>query len=251
MLTIPAIQRRVICGVVLAAVTVVTPSGNSQPAEPDVLPVQVRPAMFVWQIGIDSARGPNHAVGTILRATIDGRDVWRTTHYPRDPTDGTFDWYDVDAQTLLPVRSVMKTPTLLLDLRFADDHVLLQRTTNDQAETRKVPVKGRVRPEGPGLDVFVASLPLRIGYTTRYQLVERYGTDAGRTMSVTLSVESRHRLDVSGAVRDVYRLLIQPDDGAFQLREDVRAEPPHYPWRVEYRRGAAFVVSEVRTMAIE
>ena len=50
-------------------------------------------------------------IETILPATYAGKAVWRVVHRDPDPTEkdgGSFDMYDVDRETLVPVRSVMR-----------------------------------------------------------------------------------------------------------------------------------------------
>src|SRR5262249_12363751 len=66
--------------------------------------------------------GPSPLVEVILPATYRGRAVWRVVHRDADPTTpgsaASYDMYDVDRATLVPVRSIMSREGLYLALAF-------------------------------------------------------------------------------------------------------------------------------------
>jgi hypothetical protein len=109
-----------------------------------------------------------------------------------------------------------------------------------------------VQPEGPGLDVFVAGLPLVIGYKTRYAIVDRWGGHGStRVKTVTLSVSKRTTENTLFGRHGIYEVLIKPDDGSFQISEKVLVRRPHFPVRVEYtREGKTYPVSEVVAVVV-
>ena len=211
--------------------------------------------MLVWKIGTNDPAGPSGMVEAITRATFRGRATWRVTHYPDDPSaspTNDFDLYDVDVETLFPLRSVMRNPGLSLDLDFFRDEVLLRRKDETGASTERIPLTGSVMPEGPGLSVFVASLPLKAGYKARFQSVDRWsGKGASRVKPMTVMVTGRQTVETPMGRRDVFEVLIRPDDGSFRIAQRMRVEPPYYPYWTEYVRGTTRLVSEVTEMAIE
>jgi hypothetical protein len=209
---------------------------------------QVRPAMILS--GTGTAAG---LVETITPAEFGSRKTWRIVHYPQDPAatqTNEYDLYDLDQVTLAPLRSVMSTAENHLELIFSEKKVLLRRTTAQGESTEQIPLSTNVQAEGPGLDVFVAALPLAVGYRTRYAIVDRWGGNgASRVKAVVLSVGKRTTEQTSVGKVDIYELLIKPDDDSFQIREKVLAESPHFPLRVEYTRdGKPYPPSEVIAM---
>jgi hypothetical protein len=226
------------------------------PADPPApRPARIRPAMLVWRIGTNDTAGPSGMIEAVTRATFRNRPTWRVTHYADDPAASTtndFDLYDVDAETLVPLRSVMRNPGLSLELDFTKDEVTLRKKNETGTSIERIPLKTPVMPEGPGLRVFVASLPLKEGYAARFHSVDRWsGKEASRVKPMTLTVTGRRIVDTAMGKRDAFEVLIRPDDGSFRIAQRVRVEPPHYPFWMEYVRGTTTLVSEVTAMAIE
>lgn len=206
---------------------------------------QIRPAMILWGAGIAAG-----LVETITPAMLGDRKTWRITHYPQDPTAqkiNDYDLYDLDRTTLAPLRSAMNTEEYHLELIFTEKEVTLHKTTSRDNVTERIPLSTGVEPEGPGTTVFVASLPLTVGYKKRYAIVDRWGGyGSTRVKTVTLSVSERATEDTSLGRRDIYDVLIKPDDGSFQIKAKVLVQNPHYPVRVEYTRdGKTYPASEV------
>ena len=209
---------------------------------------QIRASMILW------GGGAAGTVETITPALLDGRKTWRITHYSQDPTEtriNDYDLYDLDRETLAPVRSVRNTEEYRLELVFRRNEVTLRKITSKNTSIERIPLATAVQAEGPGLDVFVAGLPLQPGYKARYAIVDRWsGHDRSRVKTITLSVLKTSIENTSLGRREIYEILIQPEDDSFQIKEKVLAEPPHYPVRVEYtREGKTFPASEVLSLA--
>src|SRR5262249_28409052 len=137
----------------------------------------VRAGVIAWSVGVNQAAGPEGLVETILPAIDDGRQVWRVVHRDADPTapDGaaSYDLYDVDRESLNPLRSVMQRPEMSLRLTFDAGRVTIE--TRDEHGDRREEIAVRdPRPEGPGLTVYLGSLPLRAGYRTRFRVIDRW-----------------------------------------------------------------------------
>jgi hypothetical protein len=205
---------------------------------------QIRAAMMLWSGG---AAG---LIETITPAALGNRKTWRITHYAHDPTEAKsndYDLYDLDRDTLAPIRSVRNTQDYRLELNFGSKDVTLRKTTSENTTTEGIPLNTGVQPEGPGLDVFVGGLPLQSGYKLRYAVVDRWGGhEASRVKTVILSVLEKSTEDTSIGRREIYELLIRSEDNSFRIKEKVLAESPHYPVWVEYTRdGKTYPASEV------
>jgi hypothetical protein len=215
---------------------------------------RLRPAMLVWDIGTNRPGGPSRHVEVVTRAAYQTKQVWRITHYPHDPVaakTGEFDLYDVDGETLAPLRSVMRNPRFELALDFDGSQVQLRRTQGSDESLERFTAPAGVAAEGPGSTVFVGSLPLRVGYTLRYQMVDRWdGRNETRVKKMKLTVLERSPLSTQMGLQDTFKVLIAPEDGSFRIVERVRAQAPHYPLQVEYTRGDRTLASEVIAIAI-
>jgi len=217
-------------------------------------PAEVRPATLMWEVGINEKDGPSPLVETILPATYRGKDVWRVVHRDPDPTaDGahnSYDMYDVDRDTLVPLRSVMEREGFRLELTFDGDKVKIEKREGDQRVQTEVRVENPM-PEGPGQLVLLAALPLRPGYATRFPIVDRWSKDEdSRVAWIDLVVSERKEIRTRMGRCDVLEVVLTPRDGAFRIRKWVRAKPPYYPVKTEYTRGDLLLVSEVTRMVL-
>ena len=198
--------------------------------------------------------GPSGMVETILPATYAGKAVWRVVHRDPDPTEkdgGSFDMYDVDRETLVLVRSVMRREGFFLGLTFERDRVEIDKIEGDQKWKTEVRVRNPM-PEGPGVRVLVAALPLRVGYTAEFPVVDRWASDhPHRVATMKLTVPKRATMETRLGRREVLEVVLAAGDGSSSSRHWVRAEPPRYPYKIEYVRGELHLVSEVMRMAFE
>lgn len=96
------------------------PARGQAKLEPLVVnPSQIRPAMLTWRIGTNRPAGPSLVIETVTPTTYENSATWRVTHYIADPAHSDdFDLYDVDRQTLAPIRSVMRNASFRLELLF-------------------------------------------------------------------------------------------------------------------------------------
>ena len=217
-------------------------------------PARMRPAVLEWQIGLADKGGPSPLLETILPATYRGKAVWRVVHRDPDPVaDGTqnaYDLYDVDPDTLIPIRTVSAHEGFYLGLAFEGDRAIIEKREGETRVESEVRVE-RPMPEGPGLQVLLASLPLRPGYATTFSMVDRWARDeASRVQAMTLTVSGRQTIGTRMGRCDVLEVTVAPRDGSFRIRAWVRAEPPRYAVKMEYTRGDLFVVSEVVRMVV-
>jgi hypothetical protein len=183
---------------------------------------KIRPAMILWGGGIAAGM-----IETITPATLGNRKTWRITHYPEDPAANKvndYDMYDLDRTTLAPLRSVMNTGEFHLELIFHEKEVTFHKTSHRENVVERIPLSTGVEPEGPGLELFLASLPLAVGYQKRYAIVDRWGGHGGtRLKMVTLSVPKRTTEYTSLGKRDIYDVLIKTDDGKTYPASEVSA----------------------------
>ena len=228
----------------LTLVSLVAPALSTQsnrPGKAETPPPEIHPTMILWKTGL---------VETITPATLGDRNTWRVAHYPQDPSESKtndYDLYDLDRTTFAPLRSLMNSEDRHLELIFSQKEVVVHQTSGRDTSEETISLSGPVQPEGPGLDVFVARLPLVVGYQTQYAIVDRWsGHGSARVKPVTLSVLKSITKDTAMGKLELYELLIRPNDGSFQVREQVLARSPHFPVRVEYtREGKTYPASEV------
>jgi hypothetical protein len=211
----------------------------------------VRAAVLEWEIGVGDKEGPSWMVETVLPASHRGKSVWRVIHRDPDPTEeggDSFDMYDVDRETFVPVRSVMRREGFSLALTFEGDRVEIERNEGDQKSTTEVKVLNPM-PEGPGIRVLIAALPLRVGYSKEFPVVDRWARDeAHRVANVKLTVPGRRTIDTRLGRVDALEVELAASDGSSSSKHFVRTEPPRYPFRIEYKRGDLNLVSEVTRM---
>src|SRR5581483_11005248 len=173
---------------------------------------------------------------------------------PLDPSTSTvndFDLYDVDADSLRPVRNVMQTSKFRLEIHFKNDVATLRQVTEDRISDEQIPLATSVMPEGPGERVFVASLPLQTGFVREYYILDRWsGQGTSRLKQVQLSVVGAKQITTATGSKDVFELEIRASDDSFRIVQYVRRQPPYYPFRVEYIRGSKRLLSEVALMIL-
>jgi hypothetical protein len=209
--------------------------------------------MLVWAVGLDQPGGASRLIETITAATWNGHPVWRVTHTPQDPSASKtrdFDLYDLDRDTLAPLRSVSTHDNGTLDLEFGRDRVVVRRSGPEDSGVEEVELRGPVQPEGPGLTPFVATLPLSDGFVRRYDMVDRWD-GYGRSRLKTVSLRVTRRADTPSALgrNEIFEVVIQPGDSGFRIVEEVLARGLHWPVRMTYTRGALTLRSEVRSIA--
>jgi len=212
------------------------------------------PALIEWKVGLNEKEGPSPLVEIVLPATHRGVPVWRIIHRDPDPTaDGSinaYDLYDVATDGLRPIRSVMNREGLYLSLDFEPGYVAIEKREGGARVRSEVPVH-EPRPEGPGLTVFVAALPLQAGFRTSFQIVDRWAADdSSRVKWVDLQVGEQQVVPTTWGRCNGFEVTIAPRDGSFHIRQSVLAAPPHYPLNTEYRRGELLAVSEVTRLVI-
>ena len=214
---------------------------------------QVRPAVIEWNIGVTNKEGPSPMVETVLPSSYKGRDVWRVIHRDPDPTAegaaGSYDMYDVDRATLVPLRSVMSREGFQLTLTFEADRVKIEKREGGNLEESTVSVRNPM-PEGPGMRVLLAALPLKDGYRTSFEILDRWDEER-RVKPIDLAVKQGGPIQTRLGGCQALEVTLTPRDGSFRTRNWVRSAPPHYPFRVEYTRGETLLVSEVTRMVVE
>ena len=229
-------------------------SGLVPASPPGAAPAgSLRPAMLVWAVGLDQREGPSRLVETITAATWSGRPVWRVTHTPQDPSASKtrdFDLYDLDRDTLAPLRSVSTHDDGTLALEFNRERVVVRKSGTGGGDVEEVELHGPVEPEGPGLTPFVATLPLSDGYLRRYDMVDRWdGRGSARLKRITLRATRRGDTTSALGRNAIFEVAIQPEDSGFRIVEEVLAKGLHWPVRMTYTRGALTLKSEVLSIA--
>lgn len=239
----------------IAAVLVVAVLGCVNRAVPRAATTAVRPALLLWNVDLNGPGGPSETLEVITATQVNGRKAWRVTHYPPDPTGSQvneFDMYEVDAETLHPIRSVMQTPEFRLEIAFGPNAATLRRTTKNGESVEHIPLSAAVMPEGPGNTVFMASMPLKERFTKRYLVLDRWnGSGSSRLKNVQLVVTGRKRITTLAGNKEAFEVNARAEDESFRILVYLRTDPPHYPFRIVYVRGPRRIVSEIVAMAVE
>ncbi len=101
------------------------------------------------------------------------------------------------------------------------------------------------------MTAFVAALPLRAGFRTSFQIVDRWATnDSTRVKWIDLEVTREQVISTAWGRCHGFELIAAPRDGSFRIRQTVLASAPHYPLSTEYRRGDLVLLSEVTRLVI-
>lgn len=192
---------------------------------------QLKPAILYWDFG---------TLETIYRTRDEKGTYWNVVHRDFEPekeTDG-FDYYKVDGKTLRPIVSRMYHPGHIDYLiRFTPEKVSINFRDDKEKADYDLDVSGFLAPEGPGLPLFLGSLPLRIGYEVQYRELDRWsgtGGQKGVVVNKKLRVLSSDKIGIDGKDVETLKLEITSDQGS-SLTAWVLRKSPHYWVKTEYR----------------
>ena len=223
----------------------------------EVHPSQLKSAMFTWRIGVNDPHGAIRMVETIFPATHQGKDVWRVVHRADDPSDMKFefDMYDVDRATLEPVRAVYKADQFFRSLSFQDGKVKIENLLEGKTSNSEISLSAKVMPaEGPGSNLFFASLPLKVGYVASFYVVDRWAADEKQSVHLMkCSVTGKETIKTQAGQFEVFVVVEEPVEGgnASRSKHWVLATAPHYSLRTEYTpRPGETKVSEVTSLLV-
>jgi hypothetical protein len=122
-----------------------------------------------------------------------------------------------------PIRSGIQNSEFRQEIAFDKDSATLRRLTKRRTAEERIPLTVPVMEEGPGGRVFVASLPLRKGFKTQYNIVDRWnGTSGSRVKKMTLSVLGRRQITTAFGSREVLEIEERPSDSTFRIVQYVR-----------------------------
>jgi len=74
---------------------------------------------------------------------------------------------------------------------------------------------------------------------------------ARRPTTMKLTVPKSITMETRLGRREVLEVVLAAIDGSSSSRHWIRAEPPRYPYRIEYVRGDLHLVSEVTGMVLD
>ena len=215
----------------------------------------LRAATLIWKVGVNQKDDGSALVESILPATFQGKRVWRIVHRDLDPTEAglhnSYDMYDVDRATGEPMRSIMEREGFHLALTFHGDRVTIEKDEGSDHVRTEVEV-AHPRPEGPGEQVLLSSLPLAPGYQTTFPIVDRWAKDeANRVVQIDVAVTGPTQIQTRLGRLEVLEVALTPRNGAFKIREWVRMQEPRFSVKTEYTRGDLHVDSEIVQILID
>ncbi|MCZ8020780.1 MAG: hypothetical protein O9302_01775 [Cyclobacteriaceae bacterium] len=198
---------------------------------------QLKPAILYWEFG-----SPEFVtIETIYPSKDSVATYWNVTH--RSPTlndaeNNGFDYYMIKEKTLQPVISHM------YHLGFTNYQISVKKdsawfTIKSMHDTVSyaLPVPEFIIPDGPGLPVFIGSLPLTKGYSIEYPELSRWSGKApyiGEVVTTKLEVVGTDNLEIEGKRYATYKLTISSDQGRF-TELWVLKNKPHYPVKINHK----------------
>lgn len=170
---------------------------------------------------------------TVSQALYGSLPVWRVVDVMVTPRGTSIDTFDVDRQTLRPIRR-HATGMGTMRLQYGPERVTGEITGNGRTIPVDVPLEAPVVGDGPGVEVFVMGLPLSEGYQTTL-IVFTPLADQGQPLR--LAVTGTETIEVPAGRIDTYRLELGPvaeERGGPSIRMNVTKEAPHIVVRGTY-----------------
>jgi len=254
---------RMICGLILlvsgplGAITA-SAHGKAEEAVPflsagEMTPEALAPALIHWSFGRPDAI----TVETIYPASMEGERTWNVTHrsaFLDDESGNGFDYYVIDGESLRPIRSQMFHPGRInYEIDFTETQGALTINQGGEETAYTVELPGLLLPEGPGLGVLFAGLPLAEGYEVRFRQLARWsGTPPrlGKVVTTTLHVVDKDQLEIAGVSYPTFRMEMTDGEGGF-TEVWALAEAPHYWVKTNHRLDdGRFMRSEAVALSI-
>lgn len=191
---------------------------------------QLKPAQIHWYDG--------GMIETIYRTTTEKGDFWHVTHRDPNPSkENDYDYYQMDGKTLFPLISDnLSTNRHFYTLNFSPNIVNIKYKTKEEDVSYQIPIDSYVAPEGPGLPVFLGSLPLKVGFKSSYKVLDRWSGKSPRLAilkTVKLEVLKEDVLTIANTKHKTFIVNLSSDNGS-NSKVWVLKKAPHYWVKVEY-----------------
>lgn len=165
-----------------------------------------------------------------------GRSCWRVVDVASTGAGDATDTFDLDAVTLAPLRREAEG-TGFIRLSYGADAVTGEIGVGEDRAEIDVPLPAPIMGDGPGLDLTLAALPLRPGYTTTIRFFEPIEQGV-RVMQLAVTGEKEVSVPAGTFPTWVVEItsLDGNDSGTATLA--VMKEDPHFVVKGEHRLPA-------------
>ncbi len=145
----------------------------------------------------------------ITKTTFNGKEVFRSIDIVSGMMGGNDSLY-VDAKTLLPVERHIKQGMATIKVKFTDGKI----EGNMEAGPQKMPISAKINvpviTDGSGVGMMIESLPLKEGFSVKYNEFDLMGAKA---KGFILSVIGSEKISVPAGEFDVFKLQIKEESG--------------------------------------
>jgi len=190
----------------------------------------IRPALIYMDFG-----SPEYlTIETIYPVSIADDMYWAVTHrsqrFNADLGNG-YDYYLVNQETLLPKESHMYHKGFTnYRLEFEKDHTRITIVNPTDSVNYSISTSEYIAPEGPGNDLFLASLPLTENYHITYKEINRWTGSPPYTAKIEeneLKVVGSELIEIEYKSIETYKVVVSSDSGRY-TEFWVLKESPHY-----------------------
>jgi dipeptidyl aminopeptidase/acylaminoacyl peptidase len=141
---------------------------------------------------------------------FEGTPAWSIATSTQSPMGAAADTIYVDKETLLPLAHSISQGPAVVHMNYTPDAIKGQITMGEQVIPIDVKLNAPVMPDGGGLEVVLAALPLGPDYETTLRVFDVL-TQGVRPMS--LKVLGKETLDLDFGSFEVYKVRLEPLDG--------------------------------------
>jgi hypothetical protein len=205
---------------------------------PELVPGSLSPAALTYLVRMNrgGTRTEVELQRRIERIDVDGRSCWRVVDVVSTPGREAVDTFDLDAETLAPLRRVATgtgTIRISYEARSVTGEIGVGEETVEVDMLLEAPVVG----DGPGLELTLAALPLRAGFTTAVRLFEPIEQRV-RVMQLAVTGEEVSRVGEGTFPAWTVELTSLDGNDSGTATFSVMKELPRYVVKAKYRLPA-------------
>jgi len=146
---------------------------------------------------------------SIKQILLGSASAWQVVDLVTSPMGQGSDTLDIDASSLMPIRRSGRQGPQSIQLTFSS--AAIRGSISSGAMSMPVDLKpaGLTLPDGAGLEVPLATLPLKEGYATSFGLIDLMKM---KIEPVTVTVTGLEKVTIAAAPQEAYRVEMVPDD---------------------------------------
>ncbi|MGH2568090.1 MAG: prolyl oligopeptidase family serine peptidase, partial [Bacteroidota bacterium] len=147
---------------------------------------------------------------TVSQTEVSGKKVWRIVDAGSGPMGQSVDTLDLDAATLLPMRSAGQQGMATVAITYKPDGVEGKIVAGPQEIPISAKLTSPVLSEGAGLEIPVCTLPLAEGYSASLEVFDMM---QARAKKMSVKVTGSEKVTVNAGTFDAFKVEIMPEDG--------------------------------------